>query len=151
MKALAVSKEIIGFAEKDLGAGGELLTNLKLQKLLYYVQGYHLAIYEKPLFDDKIESWMYGPVVPTVYEFFKSYGSNGLTSASVDESSEFANKDSLDLVFQVYNMFKSFSAIGLMEKTHQEDPWVNAVPHGRGTEIKNEDLMKFFKKVVNES
>lgn len=147
MNALSVSRELIGFAEKDLGAGGELLTNLKLQKLLYYVQGYHLAIFDEPLFDEKIEAWMYGPVVPSVYEFFKSSGSNGLTSSSIVDVAAFSNQDSLDLVFQIYNMFKSFSAIGLMEKTHQEDPWVRALPHGRGTEIKIESLKKYFKKI----
>lgn len=39
----------------------EFISNLKLQKLLYYEQGYHLAIFDTPLFDADIEAWMYGP------------------------------------------------------------------------------------------
>lgn len=56
---------------------GEPLSNMKLQKLLYYEQGYHLAYFDAPLFPDNFEAWLYGPVVPRVYDMFKSYG-NGL-------------------------------------------------------------------------
>lgn len=151
MKALDVARKIISFAENDEAAGGDLITNLKLQKLLYYVQGYHLAFFDSPLFEDKIESWMYGPVVPSVYEHFKSFGSNGLHSADINSTTESFNPNSLDLIFQVYEMFKSFSAIGLMEKTHQEEPWAQALPHDRGTEIHIDNLKKYFKKIINES
>ena len=47
-------------------SGGELMTNMKLQKMLYYQQGFHLAYFDTPLFDDEIEAWMYGPVVKSV-------------------------------------------------------------------------------------
>ena len=46
----------------------ELMSNLKLQKMLYYEQGFHLAAFDTPLFDENIEAWMFGPVVPEVYE-----------------------------------------------------------------------------------
>ena len=45
----------------------EDLTNLKLQKLVYYAQGIHLAIYGKPLFNEAIKAWEHGPVVPELY------------------------------------------------------------------------------------
>ena len=47
--------------------GRELMTNMKLQKMLYYQQGFHLAYFGTPLFDKDIEAWMFGPVVPSVY------------------------------------------------------------------------------------
>ena len=53
---------------------GELMTNMKLQKMLYYQQGFHLAYFETPLFDEDIEAWMYGPVVPSMYEKYKEFG-----------------------------------------------------------------------------
>lgn len=52
------------------------LTNLKLQKLLYYSQGFYLAIYNKPLFPDRIEAWVHGPTVPSVYKRLQRYGYN---------------------------------------------------------------------------
>lgn len=57
---------------------GELMTNLKLQKMLYYQQGFHLAYFGTPLFDDEIEAWMYGPVVPSVYNHYKGMVEMGL-------------------------------------------------------------------------
>lgn len=55
----------------------EPISNLKLQKLLYYMQGFHLAYFDTPLFDDDIEAWMYGPVVPCVYNHFKKMKTEG--------------------------------------------------------------------------
>jgi uncharacterized phage-associated protein len=42
---------------------GEDLTHLKLQKLVYYAQGFHLGLFDKPLFEEPIEAWAHGPVV----------------------------------------------------------------------------------------
>ena len=43
------------------------ISNLKLLKLLYYAQGTFLALYGRPLFNESIEAWLHGPVVPDVY------------------------------------------------------------------------------------
>ena len=61
-KAIDIAKKLIFLAQQDEANGGECLTNLKLQKLLYYQQGYHLAAFGTPLFEENVESWMYGPV-----------------------------------------------------------------------------------------
>jgi uncharacterized phage-associated protein len=46
---------------------GDLISNLKLQKLCYYAQGLALAVRDQPLFPEPIEAWLHGPVVPTLY------------------------------------------------------------------------------------
>ena len=51
----------------------------KLQKLLYYTQGFHLAIYGVPLFEEKLIAWEHGPVVKEVYDKFKEFGSNAIS------------------------------------------------------------------------
>ena len=51
---------------KQVIDGGELLTNMKLQKMLYYEQGFHLACFGTPLFNEDIEAWQYGHVVTCV-------------------------------------------------------------------------------------
>ena len=56
----------------------DLISNLKLQKLLYYAQGCYLAIKGKPLFFEKILAWAHGPVVNEVYQEYKHYHSNGI-------------------------------------------------------------------------
>src|ERR1035437_5552959 len=55
------------------------ISNLKLQKLLYYAQAWHLALYDAPLFDDKIEAWVHGPVVPGVFREYKRFVWNPLS------------------------------------------------------------------------
>ena len=59
MNAIDLSKNIIAYAAMNECQ----VTNLKLQKTLYYVQGYYLYRFGKPLFDDEIVNWAYGPVV----------------------------------------------------------------------------------------
>lgn len=56
------------------------LTNMKINKLLYYAQGYYLRKYGIPMFADSFEAWDHGPVVPSVYTKYKKYGDNSITS-----------------------------------------------------------------------
>lgn len=140
-KALDIAKKLIFKAQNDEPNGGERLTNLKLQKLLYYQQGFHLAFFGTPLFGDTVEAWMYGPVVPSVYNEYSSYGSSTLPEvdsviALTDEEEELFN--------EVYDSYRDFSAIGLMNRTHKEKPWASVSPHDRGTVIPQESMKDFF-------
>jgi len=63
---------------RSLSGESDFISNLKLQKLLYYAQGIHLALYGKPLFNDPIEAWQYGPVVDSVYQTYKTNGSDAI-------------------------------------------------------------------------
>lgn len=142
-KALDIAYKLIYTAQEDEPNGGERLTNLKLQKLLYYQQGYHLAVFGTPLFNEDIEAWMYGPVVPCVYDEFSKSGSNALpiTTSNVIR----LNEEEEVLFNQVYQAYRDFSAIGLMNRTHNEQPWQQALPHDRGTIISHESMKSYFK------
>ena len=70
--ATEVARYFLSLTDED---AGELISNLKLQKLLYYAQGFHLAIFGGPLFPESIEAWQHGPVVPEVYRYFHGQGS----------------------------------------------------------------------------
>jgi uncharacterized phage-associated protein len=61
------------------------LSNLKLQKLLYYAQGHYLATAGQPLFDDRIQAWSHGPVVPTVYHEYKKFGRDNIVLDDADD------------------------------------------------------------------
>ena len=54
------------FLAKSDEDAGDLMSNLKLQKLVYYAQGFALALFDKPLFSERIEAWIHGPVYPAV-------------------------------------------------------------------------------------
>ena len=141
-KALDIAKKLIFKAQNDEPNGGERLTNLKLQKLLYYQQGYPLAAFGTPLFSEDIEAWMYGPVVPVVYDMFSEYGSSALPIVD----GEIALDEEEEILFnQVYDAYREFSAIGLMNRTHTERPWIEATPHDRGTVIPQSMMASYFK------
>jgi uncharacterized phage-associated protein len=59
------------------------LTNLKLQKLLYLAYGFHLSLFGEKLFDEKIQAWKLGPVIPSVYSEFKDHGKDNPIGHSV--------------------------------------------------------------------
>ena len=101
---------------------GELISNMKLQKLLYYAQGFYLAKYGKPLFDAKIEAWSLGPVVPEVYHEYKSYGSDAI---KLSEKLDFSvyDEDAREMLDEVYAVYGQFSAWKLSQMTHDELPW----------------------------
>ena len=100
---------------------GDWLTNLKLQKLLYYAQGWHLAIFKGPLFPEKIEAWVHGPAIPSVYGRFKRFGWNPITDQVTKPEFEHSN-----LVDEVFEKYARFSAWELEQMTHEESPWRNA-------------------------
>ena len=141
-KALDIAKKLIFKAQNDEPNGGERLTNLKLQKLLYYQQGFHLAFFGTPLFAEDVEAWMYGPVVPAVYDEYSAYGSSAVPEVKEPVS---LSENEEELFNEVYDAYREFSAIGLMNRTHSERPWLDAVPHDRGTVISQESMMSYFK------
>lgn len=123
--------------------GGELMTNMKLQKMLYYQQGFHLAYFGSPLFEEDMEAWMYGPVVPGVYEMYSEAGMNGI-KGNRDEVIALEEDQEEALFYEVFSVYGKYSAIGLMEMTHEEMPW-KSTPVGKGNVIGKEKLMEFFK------
>ena len=66
---------------------GDPISPLKLQKLLYYCQGIHLAAYDCPLFDEDIEAWEHGPVVVSIWYKYREYGNRAINAPSVVVSS----------------------------------------------------------------
>ena len=52
---------------------GSFISNLKLQKLLYYVQAWHLAVFQRPLFPETFQAWLRGPAIPEIYQRYQGY------------------------------------------------------------------------------
>ncbi|MDP0500496.1 MAG: DUF4065 domain-containing protein [Verrucomicrobiota bacterium JB022] len=102
---------------------GDYLTNLKLQKLLYYAQAWHLALFDKELFADDLQAWVHGPVVSRVYGRFKSYSWNPIL-AEVEKPK--LDAETRGFLEQVFDRYGSFSAVDLERMTHEEAPWQTA-------------------------
>lgn len=101
------------------------LTNLKLQKLLYFAQKEFIKKGEI-LFDDKIKRWAYGPVVPTVYNKYKD-SNKVITSPS---SSDPLDEQSEKLLRSVYNKYDRYTAAYLVNLSHKEKSWINTPQNG---------------------
>lgn len=111
------------FLELDHQHDGEGISNLKMQKLVYYAQGYYSAIFNKPLFDADISAWVHGPVVTDLYHEYKGYGKNPIEFDGIS-SSEKLLPDEIDLISEVFNVYGQFSAWALRDMTHGEPPWM---------------------------
>jgi uncharacterized phage-associated protein len=142
--ALTIAKYFLSIPDED---SGELVSNLKLQKLLYYAQGYAVALkgVDDPLFKEKIYAWKHGPVVNDVYRYFASYKGTALPAMSRPS----VHSETRDLLDDIYRVFGRYSAWTLRDMTHREDPWLNNYkPNVPDVEIPLSDLEKYFKKYV---
>lgn len=101
---------------------GDIISHLKLQKLLYYVQGFCLAVYNRPLFSEEICAWNHGPVVEEVYQLYKGFGSNHIPPPTEADFSAFSPEEK-ELINDVYTVYGQFSAWRLRHMTHEEPPW----------------------------
>jgi uncharacterized phage-associated protein len=123
------------------------ITNMKVQKLLYYAQGFYLAIFDQPLFNDRIEKWVHGPVVPSVYREFKRYGSDCIPVPDGFDLEKYDVK-TRELLDEVYQVYGQFSASALRNMTHNEPPW-KETPDGISAEIDCNLLKVYFKTRLN--
>lgn len=119
---------------------GENITNLKLQKLVYYAQGFHLAWYGEPLFPDSIEAWAHGPVVPPLYFKYQKYGAKPLTTPEGFDPAAI-NNETRRLLDEVYQVYGQYSAWGLRNLTHEEVPWSDTA---RNESISHDAMRTFF-------
>ncbi|WP_367871807.1 Panacea domain-containing protein [Luteolibacter sp. Populi] len=121
---------------------GDLVSNLKLQKLLYYCQGMHLALKDAPLFADDVEAWAHGPVVRRVYGEYKEFGGNPIPCPEGEPDD--LTEEERNLVEEVYQEFGQFSAWKLREMTHDELPYKEAEATGSKL-VNTETMRRFFK------
>ncbi|OAK45031.1 Panacea domain-containing protein [Bacillus wiedmannii] len=110
---------------KSTPGSKESITNLKLQKLLYYAQGFHLALKDHPLFEDELQAWVHGPVVSEVYHTFKNFSYNDIT-CNYDSNEINLTRDEQLLLDDTWEIFKQYSGKELEMLTHEELPWQNA-------------------------
>lgn len=143
MKAYDVALYFL-FRARELEAG-DTISNLKMQKLLYYAQGHYLAIFDKVLFDDDIEAWKYGPVVKNVYDVFKVYGNLAIDFKELDNfKRELYTEEHLDILPFVFNKY-NIQAKELVNKTHNEKPWKSCYNEYTTNIIPVELIKVFFK------
>lgn len=118
----------------------EGISNLKLQKLLYYAYGCFLALYGERLFHDYLLAWQHGPVVAQVYEDYKSNGANSITN--IDTTLVEFNQKIIDVLEFVYSEFGKYTAWALRNMTHEETPWKETP---RSNVIEDDLIFNYFR------
>lgn len=126
------------------------LSNLKMQKLLYFCQGIFLASNEgrRLIEDDDFLAWRYGPVSLDAYHRFKIYGQNDIPK---EETGNFnrINERELQVVQSVWNTFKDKSAFDLVKASHVENsPWYNVFHNNETDVILTEDIREYFERLL---
>lgn len=141
-KAVDVANWFIEQFDKD---AGDVITHLKLQKLLYFAEAWTQLLLDRELFDENIEAWAHGPVVREVFNEFQGSGWQPLVASSnVIDFDEEVN----DVLEQVLDAYGNVSAKTLEHMTHNDRPWIEArgalAPEARCSNIISKELIKEF-------
>jgi uncharacterized phage-associated protein len=111
--------EVADFLLSRSRDAGEILTNLKLQKLLYYAQAWFMALYDRELFSEDFQAWAHGPVLPSQYHRFKNYAWQPL---AVDVAEPTTTNEVVEHLMEIIEVFGTETAVALEQMTHCEKP-----------------------------
>ena len=144
-----------------------IISNLKLQKLLYLVQGFYMAFYHKRCFDDDIQAWDYGPVCPNAYHEFKRFGANNIPPIHQYEELIYKDKKlkwvrhdfkstdiddtTREIIDAVVESYGRYSATALVNITHKQKPWDETYhlhPSEKNVVIDDELIESYFEGLV---
>ncbi|NLS93510.1 MAG: SocA family protein [Planctomycetaceae bacterium] len=172
--AMAYSpKAVANFILTQAFREGIPISPMKLQKLLYYTQGWHLAFTDTPIFNEQIECWPYGPVVSSVFHHFKLFGKDPIDRKATDVRPRKVDgrrvfrtvipvlpddlpSESREVLDAVWDSYKNLTAIKLSNMTHAADgPWREIYDRysgspPTGTDIPMELIARYFKAQLEE-
>ena len=126
---------------------GDLISNLKLQKLVYYAQAWHLGMEETPIFPEDFEAWVHGPVVPELYQEYKHLTWKPILREDLKDGayetlrSQFS-PDTQHVLDEVANHYMAKGAFELERMTHREIPWLKARGNREQDEVCQEIIRK---------
>ncbi len=153
--AAAVANRFLTLAWRE----AKTITPLKMQKLVYFAHGWHLALFGKPLMMEPIQAWRFGPVIGSLYRLFREFGSEPITQRARVVSQDgyipalLANEGTQDevsraraVIGRVWKEYGRFTASQLTTLTHSEDsPWSKVPNKERAeTQIPNDLIKSFF-------
>ncbi len=158
--SVTVANCLLDMAERD----SESLTPMKIQKLVYIANGWHLGLFRKPLVSEEVEAWDWGPVFPKLYHTFKHYGKRAITQKAIDPSpgeysSSRVKEEAWEFLEEVWRVYQPYTGIQLANLTHKPDaPWntvtsfyrkrFRSIPHH--LVIQNSVIEEHYKMLANQ-
>ncbi len=165
--SIAIANYFLDLADKN----GEIITPLKLQKLVFIAHGWHLALYKEPLISERVEAWRWGPVISQLYHEFKHFGNQPITGRGTAIHKISQNPFSLQFITpevdaddrktreflnEVWKIYGGYTGIQLANLTHEEEsPW-HQVWHKenrraqRGAVIDDQIIQNYYHKLSAE-
>ena len=138
IQALKLADYVVNYCNKH----NKKISNIVLQKYLYFIQGYYLAVFHKPLFGDKLEKWEYGPAVPYVYYHIVHDTYFDLSIATTNDNVILPLKEKeIALIDLVINACLEYTPSSLIALSQETDPvkWVS-----KGEEISEPSMAYYF-------
>ena len=148
-EARDIAKFFIECAESE---GRNDMSPLKIQKLVYFAHGMYLAMTGgKPLIEEDVYAWIYGPVIKPLYRELKIWGSKTVQSDFFDDAKKVSeNKEIADFLKNIWELLKKYTAVQLSMMTHEKNgPWDKVFIENHGSnegKIENKDMMVYFSK-----
>ena len=145
-KSLAVAKYMLNKQR----AAGDSVTPMQLIKLVYIAHGLMLGAYGRPLVDEPIEAWQYGPVVPSVYHETKSFRSSSVTGISAPADCAFDQQE-VKAMDTALRLFGSKDGVALSSLTHRRGtPWsLTWSARGKNGSISNDLIENFYSNMIS--
>ncbi len=148
-----ISKYIINYCDEHFGG----VSNLRLQKLLYFVQAQFIMDLDIAAFKEEMEAWSFGPVVPEIYRKYKIFGRDNIILNTNDDikkylfsfddaiNEEISNED-MHIIDKALKATADVSTAELVRVSHIQDPWKNAYKGENffGQIISKESIKKYF-------
>ena len=171
--AKAVANYFLDVAERQ----GGTLNPMKIQKLVYIAHGWHLAIRERPLIQESVEAWEYGPIIADLYHEFKKFGNMPITERAIEIKSGRTGGGPFSINFsieeptidddsddpeytrrfldRVWEVYGGFTAVQLSNMTHElGTPWHETKQlhrNKRSVSIPDETIAAYYRKRVDEN
>lgn len=139
-RALSVARYIIERCHSQ----NRSISNLKLQKILYFVQAEFLVSRGQPCFVEQIEAWDFGPVVPEVYQQYKIFGSSNIPVFGRFVNPVVIRNDDQELINEIVDECARYSASALVDITHHQSPWLDAYVPGYNNVISQNSIRDYF-------
>ncbi|WP_431099996.1 Panacea domain-containing protein [Roseateles noduli] len=144
----------------QLSEAGEMPSVHRLHKLLYYVQGWHLAVHDRPLFPERFQAWVHGPICRVLFDRFASsrslyagVGMEDVRECFAASSLTPAERNHVDKVLDGYGIYPTFQ---LMRMSREDSPWLKA--RGRlpiearcDAELDDDEMRKCFRAQMEET
>jgi len=122
----------------------DLLSKCKIQKLIYYAQGFYLALHGVPLFEDELVAWDIGPVSRTLF-FTNHFNKNRQHICGLSADSSRLSREQKDFIIEIYAQYGTYSGEELLAMSCSEPPWRNSFEdEAMEKAISFDDLKQYF-------